>query len=254
MVSTTTIAELGALVGDPGRANMLIALLDGRALTARELADRAGVTPQTASGHLGRLLTANLIRVEQQGRHRYHRLASSDVADLLEAMHIAGARLEARADAKRPGPVDPALRAARSCYDHIAGELGVALADALAGSGNAGSGNAGSGNAGSRNDGSGGESGLALSASGERRLADWGIDLDRLRGMRRPFCRACLDWSERRSHLAGTVGAAILDRSLTLGWLRRRHGSRALIITHAGETGFRSVFDTACVMTGNAVK
>lgn len=224
VVSTTTIAELGALVGDPGRANMLIALLDGRALTARELADRAGVTPQTASGHLSRLLAADMIRVERQGRHRYHRLASSDIADLLEAMHVAGARLVSRGTAKQPGPVDPALRVARSCYDHIAGSLAVALADALASHGE-------------RDD-------LTLSDRGERRLVDWGIDLSALRALRRPFCRGCLDWSERRPHLAGAIGAAILDRSLAIGWLRRQPGSRALVVTPAGEIGFQSAFDT----------
>lgn len=229
MVSTTTIAELGALVGDPGRANMLIALLDGRALTARELADQAGVTPQTASGHLARLLAAEMIRVEQQGRHRYHRLASSDIADLLEAMHVAGARLATTATPRQPRPVDPAMRAARSCYDHVAGGLGVALADALA----------------MRDGGDGSE----LTAEGEQRLATWGIDLAGLRSMRRPFCRACLDWSERRPHLAGAVGAAILDRSLDLGWLRHRTGSRALIVTPAGESGFRSSLGTDCAMT-----
>ena len=225
MVNTSTIAELGALVGDPGRANMLIALLDGRALTARELADRAGVTPQTASGHLGRLLAADMIRVERQGRHRYHRLASSDIADLLEAMHVAGARMIAPAGTRRPSPVDPALRAARSCYDHIAGLLGVVLADVLAGRD--------------------GDNDLSLSGDGETRLKDWGIDLTGVRAKRRPFCRACLDWSERRSHLAGAVGAAMLDHSLALDWVRRTHQSRVLTITRAGEAGFAKVFGTA---------
>ena len=218
MVSTTTVAELGALVGDPGRANMLIALLGGRALTARELADSAGITPQTASGHLARLLAAGLIRVERQGRYHYHRLASSAVADLLEAIHVAGAALTTQAPTRRCGPVDPTLRAARSCYDHIAGTLGVGLADALSEPGD--------------------DAGRTLSAAGERRLGDWGIDLGRLRRLRRPFCRPCLDWSERRPHLAGAVGAAILERSLDLGWVRRRPGSRALIVTPVGAAAF----------------
>jgi len=219
-VSTSMIAELGALVGDPGRANMLMAMLDGRALTARELADRAGVTPQTASGHLAKLLAAGMIRMERQGRHHYHRLASADIAQMLEAMHVAGARLSERTRTVRTGPRDAQMREARSCYDHLAGRLAVELADRL----------------------TDGADASALSTAGERRLADWGLDIMSLRSVRRPFCRPCLDWSERRPHLAGAIGAAILDHSLASGWLRRSDGSRALQVTPAGQRGFADRF------------
>jgi len=219
-VTITTIAELGSLIGDPGRANMLIALLDGRALTARELADRAGVTPQTASGHLGRLLAAGMIRMERQGRHHYHRLASPDVARMLEAMHVAGATIADGRRIVRTGPRDAAMREARSCYDHLAGRLAVALASALTDDADT----------------------VTLSAEGEGRLRAWGVDLDSAHAARRPFCRPCLDWSERRPHLAGAIGAAILDHSLALGWLRRRQASRALTVTPAGQRGYQDRF------------
>jgi DNA-binding transcriptional ArsR family regulator len=228
---TAAFAEIGALVGDPGRANMLAALSDGRALTARELADLAGVTPQTASGHLARLLAAGLIRVEPQGRHRYHRLASPEVAAMLESM-MQVASLVAPPPSKplRLGPKDEAMRIARSCYDHMAGRLGVALTDSLVAH---------------RHvvlDGDGG----AVTAEGVAFLARLGLDAEaatRARGKsRRVFCRPCLDWSERRPHLAGVLGAMLLDRSLDLGWVRRQEGTRALRITPKGQQGFRETF------------
>src|SRR6516162_9513334 len=132
MVTTTSLAELAALVGDPARANMLMALMDGRALTATELAHTAGVTPQTASGHLARLSTVGLVGVEKQGRHRYHRLASRDIARMLEGMmNIAATIAAPRGKRVVVGPRDQALRAARTCYDHLAGRLGVAIADTM---------------------------------------------------------------------------------------------------------------------------
>ncbi|HET8613406.1 MAG TPA: winged helix-turn-helix domain-containing protein [Sphingomonas sp.] len=224
MVSIARVAEIGALVGDPARAAMLTALLDGRALSAGELAACAGVAPQTASGHLARLAAAGLIRVERQGRRRYHRLASADVAAMLESMHVAGERAAPRPI--RTGPADAALRAARSCYDHLAGRLAVDLADALTARGWV--------------DLEGGDDGL--SAAGAKALAEWGVDVPALRTAKRRFCRPCLDWSERRPHVAGALGAAILDRGLALGWLRRRSDSRALIVTPIGAAGFRSRF------------
>ena len=221
--TTNTIAELGALVGDPGRANMLIALLDGRALTARELADRAGVTPQTASRHLGKLIEAGLLRMERQGRHHYHRLAAPEVARMLEAMHVAAAGSMTASPTPRTGPADPQMREARSCYDHLAGRVAVELAAKLT----------------FPND----EGALSLTLDGGRRLAAWGVDMPTLRAGRRVFCRACLDWSERRPHIAGALRAATLDRTLGLGWLRRRENSRALEVTPAGLRGFRERFD-----------
>lgn len=224
MVSTAVIAELGALVGDPGRANMLTAMLDGRALTARELADRAGISPQTASGHLAKLVAGGMVQMEQQGRHRYHRLASADIAHMLEAMHVAGAQAAGQVKACRTGPADPAMRAARTCYDHLAGRLGVALADALSNPA---------------------DSAEVLSQEGRMKLVKWGLDLDVPIFGQRPFCRLCLDWSERRPHLAGRVGAMILDHSLALGWVRRRERVRSLLVTQAGYLGFKTQFGVA---------
>ncbi len=219
MATTSEIATLAALIGNPARAAMLLALLGGRALTAGELADTAGVTPQTASGHLEQLRVGGLIRAWAEGRHRRHALASPETGHLLEALHLAAAAGQAspRLPASRRRVPDD-LREARSCYDHLAGRLGVALAEALGHEG-------------------------AVSTEGEARLTRWGLELQSLRGQRRPFCRACLDWSERRPHLAGALGAAILTRSFELGWLRRTSASRALEVTAAGRAGLRRVFE-----------
>jgi DNA-binding transcriptional ArsR family regulator len=232
MVRTAALAEIGALVGDPGRANMLAALLNGRALTAKELADHAGVTPQTASGHLAKLLAAGLISMEQQGRHHYHRLASPEVAAMLESMMQVAA--EPPAHGRKPvrvGPRDAALRAARTCYDHLAGRLGVALSDSLI-----------------RRDLVEFEpDGGAVTPAGKAFLADFGIDIDAPSRSSRVFCRPCLDWSERRPHLAGALGAEIMNRSFSLGWIRRLEGTRAVAVTPSGQQGFRRLFEISPV-------
>ncbi len=220
MVSIARLAEIGALIGDPARAAMMVALLEGEALNAHHLAERAGVTPQTASGHLKKLCVAGLITVRPAGRERLHRLASPEVGRLLEAMHLVATPAPTSASPTRR--VDRDLRRARSCYDHLAGEIAVALVDRV-----------------SHVD---SEDALALSDEGERRLAAFGVDLAALRQLRRPFCRGCLDWTERRPHLAGAVGAAILSRSLELGWTRRREGTRALTVSPAGAKGFHDCF------------
>jgi DNA-binding transcriptional ArsR family regulator len=231
MVHTTAVAEIGALVGDPARANMLAALLDGRALTAKELAERAGVAPQTTSGHLAKLVAAGLIEMSQQGRRRYHRLTSPEIAQMLESiMNVAGSHL-ARDGARpvRVGPADIALRAARTCYDHLAGRLAVDLADAMAAHGLV-------------------ELGLeggALTESGRTFLENFGVDVETARQSKRAFCRPCLDWSERRPHLAGAVGAALLQRTLELNWIRRLEGTRAVMITPKGQSGFQRTFGFA---------
>jgi DNA-binding transcriptional ArsR family regulator len=228
MAGITALAEIGALVGDPGRANMLAALLDGRALTARELAGCAGVAPQTASGHLSRLLAAGLIRMERQGRHRYHRLAGAEVAAMLETMmRVAASGAPAGGKPVRAGPRDQALRAARTCYDHLAGRLGVAIADGLTARGGLA------------------EGGAVVTPAGRALLATFGVDVEACAHGARPLCRPCLDWSERRPHLAGAVGARILDRSFELAWVRRLEGGRALAVTPAGRQGFRRVFGAA---------
>jgi DNA-binding transcriptional ArsR family regulator len=228
MASNASFAEVAALAGDPARAGMLHALMDGRALTASELAGVAGVTPQTASGHLARMSAAGLVSVHKQGRHRYHRLASPAVAQMVESIMQVAAGMER---ARRPvvvGPREAALRAARTCYDHLAGRLGVALADALVAGGYAEL---------------AGDAGL-LTDAGTTLLQRIGIDVTRLAPRRgrdgaRVLCRPCLDWSERRPHLAGAVGAALCAHSFASGWIRRIEGSRAVILTPRGERIFR---------------
>ena len=187
MASNAKFAEVAALAGDPGRAGMLHALMDGRALTATELARVAGITPQTASDHLARMVGAGLLSVVKQGRHRYHRLASPAVARMMESIMQVAAVLEPKRPPLATGPRDAALRSARTCYDHLAGRLGVALADALVTKGHVEL----TDDAGLVTDG-----GLAL-------LGRMEIDVDALltRHGKRPariLCRPCLDWSERR--------------------------------------------------------
>lgn len=226
MVSTAAVAEIGSLLGDPARVNMMIALLDGRAWTARELADTAGVSPQTASSHLGKLVAARLVDVRCQGRHHYHRLASSEVAALLEQMHLAGA---AAGRAPTTGPRDQQMREIRSCYDHLAGRIAVELGNRIVDSAASTSGPP------------------RLSPEGVSLLEKLGIDLAALRGSRRAMCRICIDWSERRPHVAGAVGAAILHRFKTLGWVKERPAGRSLIVTAVGERGLMDVFGITAV-------
>jgi DNA-binding transcriptional ArsR family regulator len=219
------LAEIGALVGDPARANILAALADGRALTATELAYVARVTPQTTSGHLARLTAANLLALARQGRHRYYRLASPLVAQMLESIMVVGA-VQLPPRRRLPSRVDDAMRRARTCYDHLAGRLGVGLAEALAAGGRIVL----------------GEDGGEVTADGMRFLAEFGaLPLPRP-GSRRPFCRACLDWSERRWHIAGAVGAGLCRRAFELGWIERRRDSRAVAVTAAGRQGFAETF------------
>ena len=230
MVNTYRMAEIGSLLGEPARAAMLAALMDGRALSASELAKVAAITPQTASGHLSRLIEAGLLKMERQGRHRYHRLASVDVAHLLETLMRMAADVP-RSSAKIPfvGPRDAALRRARTCYDHLAGELGVAISDALVSRG-----------AVELDDGAG-----LVTDTGITLLSEIGVSLDTASGRRssRPLCRPCLDWSERRPHLAGQVGAAICTHFLEHGLVRRTQGTRALWITPKGQMVLRDVWE-----------
>jgi DNA-binding transcriptional ArsR family regulator len=232
MASNAAFAEVATLAGDAGRASMLHALMDGRALTATELARVAGITPQTASGHLSRLTVGGLVTVEKQGRHRYHRLASSAVARMLESIMQVAADTAPRKKVF-VGPRDLALRAGRTCYDHLAGHLGVALADALVTQGQ-----------------------IELTADagivtdkGTALFNRLGIDLDANLGEKglgkrkgRMLCRPCLDWSERRPHLAGFVGAALCKHCLTEGWIKHIDGTRAVAITVKGQRNFREIF------------
>ena len=223
MSEVLDMAAVAALVGDPARANILCALLDGRALTAGELAYAAHITPQTASGHLGKLAKASLIVPAQQGRHRYFRLAGTHVAAMMESISAVAAIAPPRL---RPIRIDGTMRKARMCYDHIAGELGVALADALR----------------DRHHIDLADDGGVVTELGETFFAKLGVDLSAARGSRRAFCRPCIDWSERRAHLAGALGAALARRLMDLRWIARKRDGRALSITPVGWSKIETTF------------
>jgi DNA-binding transcriptional ArsR family regulator len=236
MLTTSAFAEAAALVGDPARANMLIALMDGRALTAKELAHAAGITAQTASVHLARLTDAGLLAMEKQGRHRYHRLASASVAHMLESiMSVAADRGQTdgpQLKAVRVGPRDKELRRIRTCYDHLAGQLAVRFADTMVERGHIDL----------------SPDGGAVTENGLEFLRTFGVDLEggRMRprgGSGHTFCRPCLDWSERRPHIAGAVGSAICQTCFSRGWLRKIDDTRAVAMTQAGQIAFRKAFD-----------
>ena len=218
------IARVAGLIGEPARAEMLSALLGGRALTATELATVAGVTKQTASAHLGKLLEAQLLTMEPQGRHRYFRLADDGVAHALET--LSGVAFRSRPTRLVTGPREPALRKARVCYDHLAGELGVMVYGGLLASGSLAT----------------GTEGLCLSEGGLARFRALGVDVETVARQRRVFCRPCLDWGERRDHLAGALGAALLQRIYELHWAARMKGSRVVEFTAVGEQNLRSAF------------
>jgi DNA-binding transcriptional ArsR family regulator len=224
MTQDVRLVEIAALVGDPARANILNALMGGRALTAGELVHVAGVSPQTTSGHLGKLTDGRLIACVKQGRHRYYRIATPRVAEMLES--IMAVATDAPARYRPPSKLDDAMRVARTCYDHFAGKLGVGITDALCALGHV-----------TLSD-EGGE----LNESGIAFLEKFGIDLAAARNRRRVFCRPCLDWTERRPHLGGTVGAVLAQRCFDLKWLEPRRDSRALIVTPAGRRGLNDAF------------
>ena len=219
------IARVAALMGDPARANMLLALMSGRALTATELAAEAGVTAQTASSHLARLYEGKLLCGRKQGRHKYFTLASPDVAEAIEAlMGLAAGAGHLRS---RTGPKDRALREARICYNHLAGEMGVKMFDGLLRRRHLNIEN--------------GE--LRLTTSGRRFARALGIDVEDLSARRSALCRECLDWSERRSHLAGSLGRALLARFVELDWANVNRETRVVRFTAAGLNQFNAMFD-----------
>jgi len=224
MTTGPIIAEIATLVGEPARATMLSALLDGRALTARELAFAARVTPQTASTHLAKLTEAGLLTPLRQGRHRYFRLASPKVVDMLDA--IVAVALENRPRYRPLSRQARELNAARICYFHLAGRLAVDLTDALT----------------VREYIIIGDDAAEFTPAGTRFLAEFGIDLPALSSARRRFCKICIDWTERRPHIAGPVGAALTKRYFDLGWIERVTDSRAVIVTAAGKRGFSDIF------------
>lgn len=218
------ISRIAALIGDPARANILTALMSGKALTASELAAEAGVSLPTASSHLAKLEAGGLIQCRKSGRHKYFTLAGDDVGHALEAlMGIAAGAGHLRT---RTGPRDAALREARVCYNHLAGEKGITLFDRfvqaswLTHSDDA----------------------VALTDAGRAFVTGFGIDLETLARSKAPLCRSCLDWSARRSHLAGSVGRALLARMEALGWAKRQPGTRIVQFSAAGEAAFAAQF------------
>jgi DNA-binding transcriptional ArsR family regulator len=222
MSTANQLAEIGALMGDPARANMLTLLLDGQEHSASDLAAGAHVARSTASWHLASLMKGRLVVAKRSGRNRYYQLASGHIAQMLETAFVI-----AHAQRDRPEVrADETMRNARTCYDQLAGRLGVGLTDALV------------------RDGSvvlshdGGE----FTARGDKVLASFGLDLDTISRKKRIYCRPCLDWTERRPHLAGAVGAAIAERCFALGWVQRVHGSRALNVSPSGKAGFARAF------------
>ena len=224
MITGPIIAEIAALVGDPARATMMTALLDGRALTAGELALAARITPQTASAHLAKLTAAGLLSMVRDGRHRHFRLASPTVTDMIDA--IVAVALEKRPPSRPLSRQARALGAARVCFDHLAGRLSVDLTDAFL----------------TRRylvvDGDAAE----ITTRGRRFFSKFGVDLPTPGPARRRTCRLCLDWTERRPHIAGAVGAAIMRRYFDLGWMERIKRSQAVLVTPLGRRGFREAF------------
>ena len=221
MSNALEVAQIAGLVGEPARANMLLALGDGRALPAGELAACAGVSAPTASEHLAKLVQSGLLISIRQGRHRYYRIASPEVAAMLEAVMVVAAGFPRAAARFR---VDPELQRGRTCYNHLAGRLGVAICDALVH-----------------------KSCVAIDGEvahllpiGLDLLADWGVDVRRM--SKHPYCRTCIDWSERRHHLGGAAGIAIHKRCLELKWVEHHLDSRAVSVTRAGRLGFERVF------------
>lgn len=218
------IARVASLIGDPARANILAALMDGRALTATELSMAAGVGKSTTSIHLGKLEQGGLVQPSKQGRHRYYALADPDVAAVLET--LMGLAQKTGATRVRTGPRDADLRFARVCYDHLAGETSVALYDALI----------------TRGVMAVDQQDVSLTSAGAEFLSNFGLDIEALNHGRRRMCRGCLDWSMRRNHLAGAVGAALFSRFENLGWARRESHSRVVRFSTEGITGLTDAF------------
>jgi DNA-binding transcriptional ArsR family regulator len=219
------ISKVASLIAEPSRAAILIALIDGRTMLASELARIARITPQTASSHLSKLVEGGLLVMESRGRHRYYRLSSPEVAYVLEAINTIAP--PAKIKSLRESDQTKALHLARTCYDHLAGEIGVALTKMFIDLGWIVP--------------EGRE--YTVTALGLVEFQSFGIDVTRLQRGRRIFARQCLDWSERRHHIAGVLGAAITSRLFELGWIRRMSTSRALVVTDEGHSGFLHRFE-----------
>ncbi|MHB1676721.1 MAG: ArsR/SmtB family transcription factor [Sulfuriferula sp.] len=226
MESTPNIATVASLFSDPARAAMLWLLIDGRAKPAGELAFAANISAQSASGHLSKLLNAELLQVEVQGRHRYYRLANHAVALALESLAAASTQ-----PAIRPLPISreppPAMRFARTCYDHLAGQLAVKLLTQTMNEGLL---------VGAGKD-------LELTPEGEKIFIRLGLDMQSIKNAKRKFACACLDWSERQPHLGGALGAAFLGELLCRKWLLQVQASRILHLTPEGRCGLQHAFN-----------
>ena len=231
MVTVNGLSEVAALMGDPARAAMLSLLMDGRAHTASELALAAGITAQTASGHLGRMVDANLLAARAQGRNRFYRLASGDVAHAMESlMALAGTRAPP-ASVTAAWRRDPDLRFCRTCYDHLAGQIGLAVTDSLTQHGHLEP-------KGARD--------WSLTSSGETFCTRLGVDLAGAKAAHtRHFARQCLDWSERRPHISGALGSAIADTFFKKGWAERMRRGRTVRLTDSGRRALSSHFGTS---------
>jgi DNA-binding transcriptional ArsR family regulator len=236
------IARIGALVADPGRAKILLALGDGRALPASVLADEAGVAASTASAHLGKLVKGGMLRVERHGRHRYFRVAGPEVGDLIEAL----ARISPPAPVQslKQGSNAHAVRYARTCYDHLAGMLGTQLMEGMLERELLTGGDGVFDPDSARDDrlaAPGFDHDYRITPTGMRELRAFGIDFDSLPS-RRPLIKYCVDWSEQRHHLGGSLGAAIATRMIDLGWVRKALRSRAVHVSDSGYAGLLEHF------------
>ncbi|PZT55416.1 ArsR/SmtB family transcription factor [Paenibacillus silvae] len=223
------ITVIASLIAETSRSIFLSALLDGRALPAGELAYMAGVSPQTASNHLAKLVAGGLLQVEQQGRHRYYRLASQEIADLIEKMASIAPPAQIRS-LKQSSQLQQ-LSHARTCYDHLAGKLGTSLCEALLESGYLVEPNEPQ------------SKDYLITEKGSQWLSSFGIKLQSKPGSRRAIARKCLDWSERRHHLSGLLGEQLFHRLLELNWIRQKPGSRSIEVTKAGKSGLYEVLD-----------
>jgi DNA-binding transcriptional ArsR family regulator len=221
-----SLEQFAKIIGDATRIRMLQLLMEGRALTAKELAYGARVEPATATQHLRRLQEGGLLTARVQGRHKYFRLASSQVAELMEMLMV----LAPAQDGRSVGPrIEEPLRRGRMCYDHLAGELGIGITEALVRQGIL------------RKE----VDAFALTKRGDAWFADLGIDVETARALRRKFASCCLDWSERRDHLGGALGAALAERLVDLGWIARKRNSRAVAVTDAGHRKLAEHFPNA---------
>jgi DNA-binding transcriptional ArsR family regulator len=236
MITGPMIAETAALVGDPARATMLSALLDGRPLTASELAAAAGITPQTASTHLAKLTQAGVLSVVRDGRHRSFRLASPTAVAMIEG--IVAVALQKRPRYRPLSREARALSAARICYDHLAGRVSVDLTDALV----------------AREYIVLADDAAEITPAGIRFFTAFGAGLPTTRSTRRRSCRLCLDWTERRPHIAGALGAVLTKRYFDLGWMERMRRSHAVIVTPSGQRGFQETFGIDASAAGDLEK